>query len=181
MGVDWHDLERAREDLGPELSEAVAAKLASSPEPAVWRRLLDRVGLLGGVALLIAGVVYIVAFNWSGLGRFSQLSVGTAPFLIAVAVGAWRADLVGQVGFAAAAFLVGPILVIYSQLYQTGADTWQLFAAWAALALPWALLSRTSGIGLWMFLLVQASVGLALSEVGGVEALAVGSASALVT
>lgn len=169
MGVGWSDLERARDAIGPEAAEAVAERLASSPAPQVWRQLLDRLGLLGGVGLLIAGVVYIVAFNWSGLGRFSQLSIGVMPFLLAVLVGAWRADPVGQVGFAAAAFLVGPILVIYSQIYQTGADGWLLFAAWTALALPWALLSRTAGIGLWMFLLVQASVGLFLTQTQGLD------------
>ena len=39
--------------------------------------------------------------------------------------------------------LVGGLLALIGQTYQTGADPWQLFALWALLALPWCLGARS--------------------------------------
>lgn len=38
----------------------------------------------------------------------------------------------------------GAFLALIGQTYQTGADIWQLFAAWALLMLPWVVLSRST-------------------------------------
>ena len=45
----------------------------------------------------------------------------------------------------------GAVLALVGQTYQTGADVWELFAAWAALMLPFAWLSRsTASWVLWL-------------------------------
>ena len=40
---------------------------------------------------------------------------------------------------------IAGLLAFVGQTYQTGADAWQLFATWAALALVWALGRRRKG------------------------------------
>ena len=40
--------------------------------------------------------------------------------------------------------LTGALLALSGQVYQTGADTFELFAWWAVLILPWVLVSRFS-------------------------------------
>jgi uncharacterized membrane protein len=48
-----------------------------------------------------------------------------------------------------AALLVGALLALVGQTYQTGADTFELFTAWALAILPWVLLGRFPA--LWIF------------------------------
>jgi uncharacterized membrane protein len=52
-------------------------------------------------------------------------------------------------------------LAIFGQIYQTGADTYELFTGWALLILPWVLFARFGG--LWLLWLVLLNVGLVLS------------------
>ncbi|MCB2043517.1 MAG: hypothetical protein KDH48_23570, partial [Rhodoferax sp.] len=49
---------------------------------------------------------------------------------------------------------------LFGQTYQTGADTWQLFATWAALMAPWVLIARFAG--LWMLWMAVANVAITL-------------------
>lgn len=149
-----------------EASLPAALKAAvASPDDAAWVRFLDRALLLLGAALVLAGIVFFFAYNWDDLGRFARFGLlGGASALCAA--GAWRVGperLGGQVLLAAAAILVGPLLAVYGQAYQTGADAWQLFAAWALLALPWTLAARFEP--LWLAILAVAETALALAWV----------------
>jgi uncharacterized membrane protein len=45
-----------------------------------------------------------------------------------------------------AGVLVGVLLAIFGQVYQTGADPYGLFLGWALLILPWVLIGRQAGL-----------------------------------
>lgn len=125
-----------------------------------WTPLRRGAGALAA-GLIGFGLILWVAANWDDFGRalrFGLLEAVFAASLVAAALlPAWRAPL------ALAAFLtLGGLLAYFGQTYQTGADTYQLFALWAALGLPiawasrsdlvwtpWALVAAT-GIALWM-------------------------------
>jgi len=66
---------------------------------------------------------------------------------------AWEALLTS------AAMLVGVLLAVFGQIYQTGADAYTLFVGWAALILPWVALS--GALAPWILWLVVAGVGAA--------------------
>jgi uncharacterized membrane-anchored protein/uncharacterized membrane protein len=66
-----------------------------------------------------------------------------------------RATVLGLAGV-----LLGALLALVGQTYQTGADTWELFGWWALLLLPWALAARSQGV--WLFWVVVANIALAL-------------------
>jgi len=171
MGPTWLDLELARLDA-PEDDDAferAAALLASSPQPTVWRRIFDRCGAVGGAALLVAGVVYLVAFNWAALGPWSKLSVVAGALALCALVGLVLGNrrLVGSAALAAAGGMVGPLLAVHSQAYQSGADAWTLFAWWFVLFVPWAVLSRRTGVWLGALVLLQTAVATGVEQYGG--------------
>src|SRR5262249_49810957 len=65
---------------------------------------------------------------------------------------AWRVGLeraTGKAALVAAALLVGALLALVGQAYQTSADTYELFTAWALAILPWVLVGRLAA--LWLF------------------------------
>jgi uncharacterized membrane protein len=122
---------------------AVARSLAlagASPTEAEWRRFLSRLLVFLGTGLVLAGVIYFFAYNWNRIDRYFkfgliELSIATTSYL------AWRRGaqrLSGQVLITTSAVLLGPLLAVYGQTYQTGADPYGLFLAWGALILPWA-------------------------------------------
>ena len=58
----------------------------------------------------------------------------------------------------AAGFLVGVLLAVYGQVYQTGADPYGLFVTWGLLIVGWALIGRQAG--LWMLALVLVNLSI---------------------
>jgi uncharacterized membrane protein len=116
-----------------------------------WSRFVDRLLLGLGLALLLSGVVTFFAANWSEIGRFGRFLLIDALLLAALAA-VWRLgleSLAGRAALFAAAVFVGVLLALIGQTYQTGADAYELFAAWAALILPWVILGRFAL--LWIF------------------------------
>lgn len=131
-----------------------------STEPAALARWLPR-----GVAVLAAalgglGLVMWIAANWETLGRFGRFGLLQALVLATGLGAAWRPQARAPLGLLAL-LGIGALFAYFGQTYQTGADAWQLFALWAALALPlclgarsdvlwapWALVAMTA-IALW--------------------------------
>ncbi|MFV0282838.1 MAG: GDYXXLXY domain-containing protein [Castellaniella sp.] len=122
-----------------------------------WRRHL--VTGLGSLAVVLAGaaLVFWVAANWPRMTPDARLTgvQGTLALLVVlVAVLArrgsrWAGPLAGL-----AALATGALLALMGQIYQTGADTWELFLTWAVLMLPWLVAIRSAFLALlWVVLL----------------------------
>ncbi len=124
----------------------------ATPDTPAWHRFLSRVLLLLGAGLVLSGVVCFVAYNWDRVGPFAKFGVIELAIGITTIV-AWRKlpRLSGQVALAASAVLVGPLLALYGQVYQTGADPYGLFLGWLVLILPWVIAAEFSP--LWLFAL----------------------------
>lgn len=102
--------------------------------PAVARRMAQGLAI-GATALCGLAVIFCVAANWDGFGRFGRFAL-VQLVLVAALLGAWRFP-VARIPLSLLAMLsIGGLLACVGQTYQTGADPWQLFAAWAALGLP---------------------------------------------
>jgi uncharacterized membrane protein len=143
-------------DIPPGRIDAALAAGEVLPTAGQWRQFLDRLLLFCGVLSLAAAAIFLLAYNWHALGRFPRF--GLVEMLIALALfGYWRlgpARLPGKAMLLLAAALLGALLALYGQTYQTGADTWQLFASWALLMLPWALVGRFAALWIaWIALL----------------------------
>lgn len=131
------------------------------PDRARWRRFLDRLLLWLGAVMLGAAAVFFLAYNWDDLGRFAKFGLAQGLIVGALAVLWWQGleRAAGKAALLAAAIFTGALLALIGQTYQTGADTFELFAAWAAAILPWALLGRFPALWvLWLALVNLAAV-----------------------
>ena len=130
--------------LDPKHAEAAMQAAGVFPGRRDWYRFIERLLLGLGVLAMALGVVFFVAFNWDALGKFGKFALVEGA-LITSLLPLLRYDLssrIGQVSLTGAAILVGALLALFGQTYQTGADAWQLFATWGVLILPWAVLGR---------------------------------------
>jgi uncharacterized membrane protein len=140
----------------PENVSAALALAGATPDASQWRRFVSALLLWLGALLVAAGVIFFFAYNWHALGRFTKF--GLVEGLLAVSlVAAWIAGPdkpAGKASLLLASLLTGALLALVGQTYQTGADTFELFAWWAALILPWTIAARTPALWmLWLALL----------------------------
>jgi uncharacterized membrane protein len=132
------------------------------PNARDWRGFLDRLLLWSGAVALGAALVFFIAYNWDDLGRFAKFALVEALVAVAV-IGYWKLGVEragGKASLLLASIFVGALLALFGQTYQTGADTWELFATWAAMIAPWVLVSRFAV--LWMAWLAISNVAISL-------------------
>jgi uncharacterized membrane protein len=140
--------------------------LGPAPAPALWRAFLEHSTLWLAACLLAAAAICFVAANWDQLGRFGRL-YGLQAATVLAAVAAVRLGLdraAGQAALVLAGVLLGGVLALVGQTYQTGADTWQLFALWAALLLPWLVAAAATAMTLLWLLVAHLAAVLWLQE-----------------
>ena len=130
------------------------------PSRDAWLDAADRLFAFAGVLLIAVAVIFFFAWNWADMHRFMKLGVAMAALAGCTATAfftrpfgpGWRAALLG------AAVTTGAALALVGQVYQTGADVWELFVAWAVLMLPFVLLARSTAS--WCLWLVVANAAL---------------------
>ncbi|NMG75691.1 DUF2157 domain-containing protein [Aromatoleum diolicum] len=146
--------------LSPQQLERATAIAPLSPAREEWLSAADQVLALAGALLLAAGLIFFFAYNWDDLHRFAKLGMALAALAacIGTALAAAPFGTVYRAALLAACLATGALLALIGQTYQTGADVWELFVAWATLMLPFALLSRSSAC--WSLWLVVANAGL---------------------
>ena len=117
-------------------------------------------GLAVLAALLLgAGLIFWVAANWQDQTRAFKLHLLEGAVLASAGAALlWPRGPTALLLLATLA--LGGLLAFVGQTYQTGADAWQLFATWAALALVWALAVRRDAF--WAVWLLITGLALAL-------------------
>jgi len=124
-----------------------------------WASWAGRTILALGAGHLLAGLVSFFAYNWADMSAFAKFATVEAGLAVALA-GAWFAGIeraVGRILLIAASILVGVLLAVIGQVYNTDADAYSLFAAWTLLILPWTVASRSAAHWcLWLVVLYLA-------------------------
>lgn len=156
--LDWAEQGRiAPANLRRALESADALPTAGG-----WRSFLDHLLLWMGTVLTGAGVIFFFAYNWQDLSRFAKFGLVQA-LIAATLVFVWRLGVerpAGKAALLAASLLVGTLLALVGQIYQTGADPFELFTVWALAILPWVILGRFAT--LWMLWLALVNLAVTL-------------------
>ncbi len=134
------------------LSENVysrALQLAElAPGRSDWLRYINHFLVTIGALLIVAGITAFFAWNWADLDymvKFALIQAG----IVGTALLAWWLgidSIGGRAAIFSSAFLVGVLFAVFGQVYQTGADPYGLFVAWAALILPLAIIGRQAAL-----------------------------------
>ncbi|WP_299343502.1 DUF2157 domain-containing protein [uncultured Maritalea sp.] len=122
----------------------------------LWGQWADKLSLAVGTILVLAGIVFFFAFNWKDMPGWQKLGLIDLALVGCLLVSLWRGldDGAGQALAIGASIFVGVFMAVFGQIYQTGADAYQLFMMWALLILPWVILSKS--LAHWTLWLVVA-------------------------
>ncbi|WMD19163.1 GDYXXLXY domain-containing protein [Achromobacter seleniivolatilans] len=147
----------------------VGTERQAGSELHAWRQFLARSTLWLGVLLLGSAAICWVAANWQDMTKVQRFAGTQGLLALSALAAAWaglrlrgtpgvRRSIPGAL-LALAGILLGALLALLGQTYQTGADTWELFAWWAVLLLPWALAATSQAVWLlWVLVLNVAAV-----------------------
>ena len=144
---------------------AIAAALGltgARPDASAWRAFGARLCRAAGIASLGAGLVFFVAANWQQYGVIGRFVLVEAALAACAGVALWRPppSPIGRGALVLALVATGALLALFGQTYQTGADLYELFLAWALLGLPFAIAGRSPAP--WAAWWIVLNAGLAL-------------------
>jgi uncharacterized membrane protein len=163
--LEWIEQGRLQDDALP-----TALRLAGlHPDKKEWREFFNQLTLWLGVIFCATAVIFFFAYNWQAMGQFAKF--GLVEILIVVSlVMCWRLDLnhvTGQATLLFATLLVGALLALVGQTYQTGADTYELFTVWAIAVLPWVAVCCFAPLWLFWLGLINVAAVLYYQTFGG--------------
>ncbi|WP_338507065.1 DUF4401 domain-containing protein [Erwinia aphidicola] len=133
--------------LTPETCERIFAFCGIRPSDAQWRQFLIPVLSCLGLLSLVAGAVFFIAWNWAWLPKMAKFALAEL-FIVALAVIVWWRwySTLARKALLATGLSFGALFALYGQIYQTGADSWELFRAWLYVLLPLALIARQNSL-----------------------------------
>lgn len=139
-----------RGSLPPKVYEKALRLLGLRPSGQDWVVYWLRILLTAGLLFCVAGVICFFAYNWAAMSHFLKFGIIIALMVVTGGAAVWRGpdSLTGSLGLLACGLLAGPLLAVYGQYYQTGADAWELFRAWTIFLMLLALMGRQNG--LWL-------------------------------
>ena len=140
-------------------AEAAATHLEVYPSKRTWLDFFNKALLIIGAVALVLSLVFFIAYNWQNLGKIGKFALVEGALAITIALYVSLSfrrqfQLFRQLLLLIASIITGSLLALFGQIYQTGADTWQLFFAWAILITPWVVIARFPALWLlWLGLI----------------------------
>ncbi len=130
--------------------------------PSQWVDFIRMTLLWLGVLSLASGVIFFFAYNWEDLSSTFKFAIIQALILFTlIAYSQTKSQTpINTALLFLLALLIGALLALFGQTYQTGKDPWQLFAWWTLLIIPLAVISKSSS--LWILVLTLANLTLSL-------------------
>ena len=138
-----------------------------------WQKYLALLFLLLGAGFFSSGVVSWIAANWDYFSKFQKLYATqfwlTASLVLALVfyvreskrLAGDGVKTVSSIFFFITVVFVGALFALIGQIYQTGANAWELFALWSVFQIPLLLilpnvgsallLAATVNVTLWLY------------------------------
>lgn len=132
-----------------------------TPTAQAWVRFFNLSLLVLGAGLAVCGVYFFFAFNWASMHRFAKLGLVEAALVISTVAALWYGleRIQGKILLTVSACLVGALMALFGQIYQTGADAYTLFLNWALVITGLAIAGNFAPLwllwwGLWNLTIV---------------------------
>jgi len=162
--IGFIDNQNIQKDNIPKVLE----KTEIIPTSSLWYRFIDQILLWFGALSLAFSVLFFMAYNWIELGYFAKFAL--VEGLMLLSVGAYwylgGEKLSAKAMLMVSTILLGVLLALVGQTYQTGADPWQLFFYWAILMLPWAFVGQFGAMWIFWIALIDISILLYMDTFG---------------
>ncbi|MGG5505947.1 MULTISPECIES: DUF2157 domain-containing protein [unclassified Myroides] len=130
-----------------------------------WENFISYALAVCGIGFLVSGVLFFFAFNWDHMPAMVKfILVGSGIVVSAFfAVTPRVKEPINKICLVATSILVGVLLAVFGQIYQTGANAYDLFLTWLCVITPLTLVSQSTYQ--WLFFSILANTTLILAMV----------------
>lgn len=137
------------------------------PNENAWKRFLRILLLTLAVGFFSAGLFFFIAYNWQAFHPFGKLSIIAFALLLTILfyISTNWSDWVKQGLLVLSMAGVGGLMMVFGQIYQTGANAYDLFLAWTVFVTIWVVLQQSSIIWACWFLLITITIHLFFEQV----------------
>jgi uncharacterized membrane protein len=132
------------------------------PSQKAWLIFLDKLCLWLSLISMGFSLIYFIAHNWSEIGKLAKFALIETALIVSILTYLKTpvSSVLSNASLILSTLLLGALMALFGQTYQTGVDPWQLFFNWALLMTPWALIAKFSSIWLIWLALLNLSVAL---------------------
>jgi uncharacterized membrane protein len=126
-------------------------------DAASWRKFLNILLISLGAGFCVSGIIFFFAYNWDDLHKFVKIGI-TEGLVIGLVLSILFSKLnqgIKNVILTATAVLVGVMIAVFGQIYQTGANAYDFFMGWTLFISLWVIISNYPP--LWLVYLVLAN------------------------
>lgn len=137
------------------------------PDAQSWKRFLELLFLSLGVGFAVSGILFFFAYNWDDLHKFLKLGIVEVLILgtAFVAVFSKMSLLFKKIILTGASILVGVLIAVFGQIYQTGANAYDFFLGWTLLIAIWVFVSNFAAMWLVFIVLINTTFVLYTEQV----------------
>lgn len=132
--------------------------------------------LVCGIGFLLSGIGFFFAFNWDQMSAWIKFSIVGLGIVLS-AYGAMSSRVkegINKISLIATSVLIGVLLAVFGQTYQTGANAYDLFLTWLIVVTPLTFVSQSTYQWLFFSILANTTLILALVQVLQVESVFLG-------
>lgn len=132
-----------------------------------WRQFLRLFFLSLGVAFVTSGIIFFFAYNWADLHKFVKLGIIEALIIVATLLALYSKlnKLSKNLALTSASVLVGVLIAVFGQIYQTGANAYDFFLGWTLFITVWVLISNFAPLWLIYLSLINTTLILYAEQV----------------
>lgn len=137
------------------------------PKREVWLDFAYKFFLSIGALMMLAGIIFFFAYNWSGLHKFAKLATVQVGILALAGGIIWykKDDYAQKIALTVLSVLVGVYFAVFGQIYQTGANAYDFFLGWTIFVAAWVSISNFAFLWLFFLLLVNLTIGFYVEQV----------------
>ncbi len=132
-----------------------------------WRQFIRFLLVGGGVAFLVTGIIFFFAYNWADMHKFAKLGLVQGVLILMVLASLFLKidQRIQNILLTGASFLVGAVFAVFGQIYQTGADAYDLFLGWTLFIALWVFVSNFPPLWFIFLGLVNLTISLYAEQV----------------
>lgn len=109
-----------------------------------WKEFLNLFFISLGVGFTVSGIIFFFAYNWTDLHKFAKM--GLIEGLIVLTTSAIlfsKLNLnVKNILLTGTSVIVGVLIAVFGQIYQTGANAYDFFLGWTLFISLWVVISN---------------------------------------
>lgn len=127
-----------------------------------WKKFISYFILALGAGLALSGVVFFFAYNWTEMSSFTKFGVIILLLIASIGLSVLKgvSSFIGKVALMGGSVLVGVLFAVFGQVYQTGANAYDLFLMWVLAITLWTFVSKFTPQ--WLLYAVLANTTLSL-------------------